>query len=89
MNKVMVSFGLGLIIGIVVVPAILAEEVNHQQEEPEWCFRHQFDSDNDFSEFRKANAGEEFNTVFIKRNGKKLQVFTKCFATTLPHQYLP
>lgn len=88
MNKVTVSFMLGLAIGLLIAPLVLASEVDRNKTEQEWCFRQQFDSQQQFDTFRK-DAGDEFDYVFIKINGSKLQVYTKCNVTPLPHRYAP
>ena len=89
MNKVTVSFMLGLAIGLLIAPLVLASEVDRNKTEQEWCFRQQFDSNEDFDAFRDTNPGDEFSNVFIKMNGKKLQVYTRCVDSPIPHRYSP
>lgn len=89
MNKVTVSFTLGLILGLLIAPLVLAGGVDQSQTEPEWCFRERFDSKKHFENFRNGDVGEEFDDVFIKLVGRKHLVYTRCEATPLPHRYGP
>lgn len=89
MNKVVVSLLLGFTIGVLTASLVLAKEPDQSQMENEWCFRQQFDSQEHFDSFRKQDVGEEFDFVFIKMNGSKLQVHTRCVDTPLPHHYSP
>jgi len=87
MSKTGLSILLGFVIGALTVSIVLADDAEPKQDEPEWCFRQQFESDDDFEAFKDTEPGEEFKHVFIKINGKKIQIFTKCRATPLPHRY--
>ena len=82
------SLLVGLALGLLIVPLVLASGSESQLGEvPEWCFRQQYDSMEDFAEARKLD--DSLSEVFIKVNGSKRQVYTQCSVTPLPHQYSP
>ena len=68
----MVSFGLGLALGVLIVPLVLASEVDQTQKD-EWCLYYQFDSLDHYEQ-----TDPPADTVFIKMNGRKAQVHVKC-----------
>lgn len=88
-KKVIVALLVGFALGVLITPYVLASG-HEETNEHEWCFRQQFDSQKHFDEFRHEQPrGSEFDNVFIKLNGRKYQVFTKCESTPLPYRYAP
>ena len=79
MNKVIVGFVLGLALGLLIASLVLASEEDQSHKDKEWCLYYQFDS-MDHYEATVPPA----STVFIKFNGKKVQVHTKCSDSPTP-----
>lgn len=74
-KKVIVALLVGIALGVLISPHVLASG-NEETNEHEWCYRNQFDNSEALDEYRKGD--DTFNVTFIKMNGRKLQVYTKC-----------
>ena len=67
----MVSFGLGLAMGILIAPLVLASEVDQTQKD-EWCFVTEYQS------IEELRAKDTHSYILIKFNGRKAQSWIKC-----------